>query len=378
MTRLISIEGNIGSGKSTFVKKLENYYNNTNDNNKSICFLQEPVEIWNTITDETGKTVIECFYADNKKYAFPFQMMAYISRLATIKETLKNNYDIVIMERSLFTDRNVFAKMLYDDNKINEIEYKIYNRWFDEYIMDFPDIEYIYIKTDPDIAFNRIIKRGRTGENIPIEYLIKCNNYHNIWLDNMKSTYIIDGNYDTTENPYLIDRWIDSINKLIINYENKDNISLDKILIKQNIDEYLLTFNGVSRGNPGLCGIGYVIWNNSNIIYEDKKFIDTSNTSNFAEYTALILGLEKCIELGIKNLNIQSDSKLVIKQVKNEWNVECKNIFPLHKKVGDLIENINIISSVYINSNQNSHSDNLANKSIDEYIINDIGVWSRA
>ena len=111
MTRLISIEGNIGSGKSSFVKNLELYYSNyENCNNKKICFLQEPVDMWNTITNESGKTVIECFYADNKKYAFAFQMMAYISRLATIKETLKENYDIIFMERCLFTDRNVFAK----------------------------------------------------------------------------------------------------------------------------------------------------------------------------------------------------------------------------------------------------------------------------
>jgi len=54
MTVIISIEGNIGSGKSTLVSELEKYFKNNN----SIGFLQEPVDIWNTIKDETGKTIM--------------------------------------------------------------------------------------------------------------------------------------------------------------------------------------------------------------------------------------------------------------------------------------------------------------------------------
>ena len=61
MTVIISIEGNIGSGKSTLVSELEKYFK---DNNK-IGFLQEPVDIWNTIKDENGTTILEKFYENN-------------------------------------------------------------------------------------------------------------------------------------------------------------------------------------------------------------------------------------------------------------------------------------------------------------------------
>ncbi len=92
--------------------------------------------------------------------------------------------------------------MLYDTNKIESIKYQSYLKWFDEFIQDLPEIHYIYIKTDYNTAYDRILKRARSGENIPIEYIKKCNDYHDNWLlststSTSKSTSnvtIIDGN----------------------------------------------------------------------------------------------------------------------------------------------------------------------------------------
>ena len=389
MTRLISIEGNIGSGKSTFVEKLRLYYSNP-DNcfNKKICFLQEPVDVWNTITDEHGKTVIECFYADNKKYAFAFQMMAYISRLANIKQALKQNYDIIIMERCLLTDRNVFAQMLYDDKKINEIEYKIYNKWFDEFLADFPNIEYIYLKTDPTVASERIIKRARLGETIPLEYLIKCHEYHNKWLDTMEPKYILDCNVDNTENSEIISEWINKISQWIRGYRLEHNFVTNKE------DEYLLTFDGASRGNPGMCGAGYVIWRNDEQIIEGKKYINDRGTNNYAEYCALMIGLQRCADLNIKNINIKGDSLLIIKQIKQEYKITAENLLPFYIIIMEILKNINLISCEHIPRERNKHADRLANQAIDEHIkvqlkqsnltksvdseSNSIGVWQRS
>jgi deoxyadenosine/deoxycytidine kinase len=108
---IVSIEGNIGSGKSTLLSNLRETLKDRND----IVFLKEPVDEWEKITDENGLTMLEKFYSNQKAYSFPFQMMAYISRLALLKEAVKNNpSSIIITERSLFTDKMVFAKMLYD------------------------------------------------------------------------------------------------------------------------------------------------------------------------------------------------------------------------------------------------------------------------
>lgn len=95
---IISIDGNIGSGKSSVLKYLQNNFHNyciEQNKNLKICFLQEPVSEWESITDKNGKTVLEKFYQNNEKYAFPFQMMAYISRLNIFRKALSENYDII-------------------------------------------------------------------------------------------------------------------------------------------------------------------------------------------------------------------------------------------------------------------------------------------
>lgn len=196
---IISFDGNIGSGKSTIVKYFQdNFQGFLNKGNKGndlkLCFLQEPVHIWETIKDRNGQNAIQKFYADNEKYAFPFQMMAYISRLSIFKKALTEEYDIIITERSVFTDRNVFAKMLYEAKKMNEIEYQIYNKWFDEFADYVKNMKIVYIQTSPEICFDRIKKRSRTGEaDIPLAYLTECHQFHERWL-NDEAVLFIDGN----------------------------------------------------------------------------------------------------------------------------------------------------------------------------------------
>ena len=213
MVVIVSIQGNIGSGKSTFVEKMKQVY----FNDKKICFLQEPVDQWNDIRDSDGKTMIEKYYNDQKKYAFSFQMMAYISRLSILEEALEKDYDYIITERSLLTDCKVFAKMLYDDNKIEDVEYQIYKKWFYHFIKNFPEEKQVYIKTTPDVSHKRVIKRSRKGEEIELSYLVKCNNYHDEWLNSLskKKCLIIDGNVDTTNNDEQYTEWFKQIQTFI-------------------------------------------------------------------------------------------------------------------------------------------------------------------
>ena len=210
---IITIEGNIGSGKSTLVKNLEDAFSESD----SVHFLQEPIDEWNTIKDENGKTMIEKYYENQEKYAFSFQMMAYISRLTRLRNALKTNPKVIITERSIFTDKNVFASMLYKDKKIEDVEYTIYIKWFEEFLKDIPPISTIYIRTTPEIAKQRVDIRARKGETIPLEYLKLCHEYHEQWLNNNNSDtckndiLILDGNIDVHENPQLIDEWIEII-----------------------------------------------------------------------------------------------------------------------------------------------------------------------
>jgi len=220
---IISIEGNIGSGKSTFVKNMESYCKKKGLVN--IFFLYEPVDEWESIKNEKGETILSCFYKDNEKYSFAFQMMAYISRYTKLRKCIENiekkiNGQInipylkekyyIVTERCLYTDKYVFAQMLHDDKKMSTIEYQIYNKWFYEFSEDFKISKLLYVNSDPHLCFDRIGKRDRTGESkIPLEYLKSCDKYHQILGSKMITKYNtkyypINGKIDVNDNNYRI------------------------------------------------------------------------------------------------------------------------------------------------------------------------------
>jgi deoxyadenosine/deoxycytidine kinase len=210
---ILSIEGNIGSGKSTLLTRLQEMY----AGDTTICFLQEPIDIWDTIKDEHGTSILEKYYADQKRYAFSFQMMAYISRISLMRAALKKNYKVIIIERSVYTDSAVFAKMLFDDKKIEEIEYKIYIKWVNEFISDFPPVKFIYVRADPEVSLQRILLRARQGEMIPLEYLQNCHKYHDEWLLNYNTTplLVLNANVDIKQDSQALAEWIHDINCFI-------------------------------------------------------------------------------------------------------------------------------------------------------------------
>jgi deoxyguanosine kinase len=216
MSRVISIEGNIGSGKSTILRLLKEQFKN----NEDIIFIQEPVDEWEKIKDKDNVTILSKFYENQKKYSFAFQMMAYISRLSLLKETIsKNPNAIIITERCLNTDRYVFAKMLYDSGNIEDVEYQIYLNWFDHFLYMIEIQKNIYLKTDPEICLQRINKRNRDGEStIPLEYLINCHRYHEDMISNIikDNVLIINCNTDTENNKDIINKWLEIIKNFIL------------------------------------------------------------------------------------------------------------------------------------------------------------------
>jgi len=221
---IVSIEGNIGSGKSTLIKYLKQHLPKRLKNNH-IIFLPEPVAEWETIRDNVGKSMLENFYEDKKKYSFPFQIMAYATRLSLIYNASRNNPNsIIITERCLRTDRHVFLQMLYDADLIEQMMYQIYTKLFDIFSNDYEADRTIYISTLPNVCYDRIITRNRTGENnISIEYLTECDRYHDMMMNGVIQTnrlshpnyLILDGNIDCHKNTKQLDIWMNRIIQFI-------------------------------------------------------------------------------------------------------------------------------------------------------------------
>lgn len=211
---IVSIDGNIGSGKSTKVQNLKQFYEQKGRND--ILFIQEPVDTWESVVDKDGTPILMNYYKDNKRFAFRLQMLAYISRLKLLRDAVKRGYKYIITERCVATDRNVFSKMLYDKGDIENDEYIIYNKWFDEFITDVPIAAIVYIKADPAVCLERVNIRGREGENIPIEYLAECSKYHDEWIDNENiPKLIIDANRDFKQNLEAREETLNMIDKFI-------------------------------------------------------------------------------------------------------------------------------------------------------------------
>ena len=211
---IVSIDGNIGSGKTTGKAKFREYIMSLKRKNEedSIIFVDEPTSDWEQIKDESGVPILTNLYTDVKRFAFRFQMMAYITRLRKLRQALKTpNVRLIITERCLLTDAHVFAKMLYDSKKIEQDEYDIYMTWFDEFAKEVQPSCIVYFKASTQVCMNRIQKRNRPGEsNISFDYLEECNQYHDEWLNSVPSkiiipTLILNANVDATTYDYSAD-----------------------------------------------------------------------------------------------------------------------------------------------------------------------------
>ena len=199
------IEGNVGTGKSTFLQKLKEV---------GLDVIFEPVDIWTSIKNDNGKTLLEEFYNDQKRYAYTFQSIAFRTRVQNIENSKVNT----VIERSIFTDRNVFAKTCYENGMMNEIEWNDYTSWFDWLATSF-NINpkgYIYLRTSPDISYDRIKKRSRSGEEtIPFDYLNELHNKHENWLLDEPNVLILDVNEDFENNSGKLNDMIEKVLKFI-------------------------------------------------------------------------------------------------------------------------------------------------------------------
>jgi ribonuclease HI len=127
-----------------------------------------------------------------------------------------------------------------------------------------------------------------------------------------------------------------------------------------------LFVDGGSRGNPGPSAYGFVI-----VQYDGEVLFSTGAkigiaTNNVAEYTSLIEGLKKVLELGISEVDVISDSKLLVNQMMGTWRIANPTLRELSEQAHDLAEQLGKITYLHVPREQNKLADRLVNEALDK------------
>ena len=168
---ILSLDGNIGAGKSTLLAEIRKAL-------PDLHVVDEPVGQWTALHNAAGKNLLELFYEDKKRWAYTFQNCAILTRLKNIQEAVQRldrsvkGPHIILTERSVLTDKYVFAEMLRDAGDMDPLEWELYDTWFSIFSKQHPVHGIIYLSTSSATSKDRIQIRNRQGEDrIHLDYL---------------------------------------------------------------------------------------------------------------------------------------------------------------------------------------------------------------
>jgi ribonuclease HI len=130
------------------------------------------------------------------------------------------------------------------------------------------------------------------------------------------------------------------------------------------VKRLIICADGASIGNPGPAAIGATIKDEQGkLVARISQRIGTT-TNNQAEYRAIITALEKAINLGAKQVELNSDSELVVRQIRGEYRVKKATLKPLYHRVKQLQSQLEGFTITHIPRQQNKEADRLANMAL--------------
>ena len=126
-----------------------------------------------------------------------------------------------------------------------------------------------------------------------------------------------------------------------------------------------LSTDGGARGNPGPAAYGYVLEADDGTVLDARGETIGVATNNVAEYRALIAGLEKAVELGIDELQVVSDSELLVKQMQGEYRVKNEALRELNDEANALERKLGRVRYTAVRREHNELADKLVNEALD-------------
>ncbi len=126
-----------------------------------------------------------------------------------------------------------------------------------------------------------------------------------------------------------------------------------------------LSTDGGARGNPGPAAYGYVLESDDGHVLDARGETIGVATNNVAEYRALLAGLEKALELGVTELEVVSDSELLVKQMRGEYKVKNDALRALHGEASELADGLEKVVYTAVRRAHNELADSLVNEALD-------------
>ncbi|MBW2967048.1 deoxynucleoside kinase [Candidatus Woesearchaeota archaeon] len=195
----IAFAGNIGVGKTEFSQQVLKEPNRA----LLLSFLRKGEGI-RSFQEATERRILQEFYKDKQKWSFASQMY-YLSVRMNSLQRIRDFSGIAIEDRTVFEDKNVFVKGLFELGMMHELEHFVYGKTYKEVCMNFPPPTLlVYLKvSDVRVLKRRIEKRGRDEEkDIDISYLQKLNDNYDSFFDEYPHPKIaVNAETDMFEHP---------------------------------------------------------------------------------------------------------------------------------------------------------------------------------
>ena len=211
------VEVNIGTGKTTFLKTLQHSLSN-------VVVTLEAVDYWQN--QSTGQSILQNFYESPHRWAYTMETLALKVR---IPEHIKQQESLLpnIVERSIYSGYHCFALNSFEQGYLNQLEWNIYNSWFNFSTAKrcLPPTGFIYLRADPTLSYKRTLYRNREAEeSIAFEYMKQIHSKHEDFLIHKRNIHpsiknvpvlILDCNYNLLEDEKKLLDYVQQVKQFI-------------------------------------------------------------------------------------------------------------------------------------------------------------------
>ena len=217
------VEGNIGTGKTTFLKALQQSL-------PQVIVALEAVDYWQN--ESNSQSILQNFYQSPHRWAYSMETIALKTR---IQEHIMQQASPTthIVERSIYSGHYCFARNSFEQGFLNQLEWNIYQAWFDFLTAKqcLPPAGFIYLQADPKLSYNRTMQRNRKGEeSIPLEYLQQIHDKHEDFLIDKRNVHhsiintpvlVLDCSYDLLHDKKKLLDYVDLVQQFVQTHSKK-------------------------------------------------------------------------------------------------------------------------------------------------------------